>query len=57
MSVAVDTVAAHEQLSTVGHLAADKFRKMAQDTGNPITKELAEGLAHLAESIREMDAK
>jgi hypothetical protein len=37
--------------------AANKFREVARTTENPATKQLAEGLTHLAEAIRELDAK
>jgi flagellar biosynthesis/type III secretory pathway ATPase len=37
--------------------AANKFREVDRTTENPTTKLLAEGLTHLAEAIRELDAK
>jgi hypothetical protein len=37
--------------------AANKFREVERTTENPTTKLLAEGLTHLAEAIRELDAK
>jgi hypothetical protein len=36
--------------------AANKFREVARTTENPNTKVLAEGLTHLAEAIRALDA-
>jgi hypothetical protein len=36
--------------------AANKFREVERTTENPTTKLLAEGLTHLAEAIRELDA-
>lgn len=35
--------------------AANHFRAVARTTENPTTKQLAEGLTHLAEAIRELD--
>ncbi|GLP83581.1 hypothetical protein [Mycobacterium antarcticum] len=35
--------------------AATKFRQVARDTENPSTKQLAEGLTHLAEAIQALD--
>ncbi|TPG37097.1 hypothetical protein EAH80_04355 [Mycobacterium hodleri] len=57
MSVAAATVAAMSNAAQWATSAANKFRKVARDTESATTKELAEGLAHLAEAIREMDAK
>lgn len=34
--------------------AANHFRAVARTTENPTTKQLAEGLTHLAEAIREL---
>jgi hypothetical protein len=35
--------------------AANSFREVARTTDNATTKLLAEGLAHLAEGVRELD--
>jgi hypothetical protein len=37
--------------------AGNKFREIARTTENPSTKLLAEGLTHLAEGVRELDAQ
>jgi hypothetical protein len=37
--------------------AGNKSRHVARETENPTTKQLAEGLTHLAEAIRELDGK
>jgi hypothetical protein len=37
--------------------AANKFREVARTRKNPTTKLLAEGLTHLADAIRELEAK
>ena len=37
--------------------AANQFRAVARSSENETTKALAEGLVHLAEAIRELDAK
>jgi hypothetical protein len=34
--------------------AANKFREVARTTENPTTKQLAEGLTHLSEAVREL---
>ena len=35
--------------------AANKFREVARTTENPTTKQLAEGLTHLADAVRALD--
>ncbi|TPG37091.1 hypothetical protein [Mycolicibacterium hodleri] len=57
LSDAGDTVRRTSNAAQWATSAANKFREVSRDTENPATKELAEGLAHLAEVIREMDAK
>jgi hypothetical protein len=37
--------------------AANKIREVARSTGNQNTKRLGEGLAYLAEAIRNLDVK
>jgi hypothetical protein len=34
--------------------AGNKFREVARTTENPTTKQLAEGLTHLSEAVREL---
>jgi translation initiation factor 2B subunit (eIF-2B alpha/beta/delta family) len=34
--------------------AANKFREAARQSENPTTKQLAEGLTHLSEAVREL---
>lgn len=43
------TNAAHWAVS-----AGTKFREVARTTENPTTKQLAEGLTHLSEAVREL---
>ena len=51
----VDIVPPMSNAATWASSAGNAFRKVARDTGDPTTKALAEGLAHLAEAIRELD--
>jgi translation initiation factor 2B subunit (eIF-2B alpha/beta/delta family) len=56
VSVPAPTVPAMEN-STAAQwavAAADEFRQVARTTENPATRELAKGLTHLAEAIREL---
>jgi hypothetical protein len=57
MSVPADTVAIHEQRSTVGYLPERRVPRGDKDTENLTTKLLAEGLKNMAEAISELDGK
>ena len=37
--------------------AGNKFRQVARETTNPTTQLLAEGLTHLTEALRELNAE
>jgi hypothetical protein len=59
LSVLVDTVDVHGQpeLSAMGDSGRQQVPRMARDTEDSDTKQLAEGLTHLDEAIRALDAK
>jgi hypothetical protein len=54
LSVPVATVAAHEQRSALGRLRRKQVPRGSKDNREPTTKQLAEGLTHLSEAVREL---
>jgi uncharacterized protein YegL len=55
MSVGADTVAAHEQRSGLGRHRRQQVPAGSEESTNPTTVLIAEGLTALAEAIRELD--
>jgi hypothetical protein len=57
VSVAADTVTAHEQRSALGRHRRQQVPRLARFTENVTTKLVAEGLTALTEALRGLDAK
>jgi hypothetical protein len=55
MSVVADTVPAMSTAASWAATAENKFRQGTRESTNPTTVVLAEGLAALAEAIRDLD--
>ncbi len=57
MSVLTNTVPPMSNAASWAVSTGNKFPHVARESTNPSTKLLAEGLTHLAEGVRELDAR